>query len=136
MGKMGLKKRGGFSKIVPFLSDFSPISYPISDQHFPKCTFGNFSQFPLFSIFPHFPPFPLTSCYFPPFFHFAIFQAPADGRLIQLRTRKPVRLWQGKGGWPRGRGFSVPGCQWVGFCAVCHFAAILQWCGNFSGVGH
>ena len=57
MGIMGLGKMGNLSQIVPFFYDFPPISYQFCTffVHFPKCTFGNFSQFP---ISPHFSPFP------------------------------------------------------------------------------
>ena len=78
---MGLEKMGKLSKIVPSF-DFSPISCQFHTffMHFPKCIFGNFSQFPIFPhshhfplfppifhIFLHFPPFPPIS---PHFFHF------------------------------------------------------------------
>ena len=76
MGKMGLDVMGKLSKIVPFFSDFPPIFYQFHTfhMHFPKCMFGNVSQFPISLKFPpcspRFPrclPFPPISPRFPPF---------------------------------------------------------------------
>ena len=104
IGKMGLEKMGKLSTTVPFSSNFSLISYQFHAYfiHFPKCTFGKFSQLPIFlhfppfappappfsTISPHFPPISLISPHFPPFS-----QPPVAGRLIRLwLTWKPENL--------------------------------------------
>ena len=62
MGKMG-----NSSQIVPFFSDFPPVSCQFHTVfiHLPQCIFG---RFPQFSISPHFPPSPPISPHLYPFF--------------------------------------------------------------------
>ena len=78
MGKVGLRK---MSQIVPFFSDFSPVSYQFRTffMYFSQGIFGNFPQFP---IFPH----------FPPFFHFPYFSSPL--RLRPMPDPMGPTLWQ------------------------------------------
>ena len=74
------------SQIVPFFSDFPPISYQFHTffLHTPECIFGDFSQFLILLYFPPFPPlsprflrFPLHfTPMTPPFFHFPHFSDP------------------------------------------------------------
>ena len=80
MGKMGLGKIGNLSHIVPFFSDFSPIS----------CQFLHIYNAVLASlIFPHFSPFApifLHSPHFPTTFIFSPFSfTSAASPQIQLR---------------------------------------------------
>ena len=58
MRKMELGKMRNLSQIVPFFSDFSPISnqFHTFSVHFLECIFGNFSQLPTFPIPPPIPP--------------------------------------------------------------------------------
>ena len=90
MRKMELGKMRNLSQIVPFFSDFSPISnqFHTFSVHFLECIFGNFSQLPTFPIPPPIPPpspppFPPM---LPPFLRFPHFPEPL--RLIRLRLAR------------------------------------------------
>ena len=80
MRKMGLGKMGNLSQIVPFSSDFSPIS----DQFH---TFF-YTSLIVFLAISHNSPFPPIFPCFPPFSHhftiFPIFPGPAASQLIRL----------------------------------------------------
>ena len=70
MGKPGLGKMGNFSQIVPFFSDFPPVSEQFHTflTHFPQSFLWQSPTIPhcppLSPIFPHFPPFPPISPHF------------------------------------------------------------------------
>ena len=75
MGTMALGKIGNLSQIVPFVSNFSPVSHQFRTFfiQFPPCISGNFPQFPIS------PPF------LPPFSIPPIFLTSAAILLIRLR---------------------------------------------------
>ena len=78
-GKWDWKKWGNWTKIVPFFSDFSPISCQLHTFfiHFPKWILAIFQYYPFSSISPHFTPSPPQFSAFPLFFpHFPCFPKP------------------------------------------------------------
>ena len=108
--KIGFGENGILSQIVPFSSDFPPISNQFHTffLHFRECIFGNFSQFPSLPHFPSFFPFPPIVPHFAA--NFPFFRAPAAGRLIRLRLPRTLA--------------PPPACASAAAPSLAHFAGV------------